>query len=210
MSTTEIPLHTTIHTLPAIGWDSAGIRLTTAEFDAIDDYDELYRYELVNGVLVVNPIPLEGQAGPNDFLGYLLNHYKHQHPKGSALDQTLFERYIHLENSRRQPDRVIWAGLGRRPNPREDVPTIAVEFVSAGRRNWIRDYETKRDEYIEAGVKEYWIIDRFVRTMTVYAPATEGFQTRIVAETETYHTPLLPGFELPLALLLAEADKWND
>jgi Uma2 family endonuclease len=127
-----------------------------------------------------------------------------------VLDLTLVERYIHLENSRRQPDRVIWAGLGRRPNPREDVPTIAIEFVSAGRRNWVRDYEAKRDEYLAAGVREYWIVDRFARTMTVYTPGAEAPNTQGLTETETYHTPLLPGFELPLARLLAEADKWND
>lgn len=211
MSTTEARQKPgTQITPPIIGWDSAGIRMTPAEFDAIEDYDELYRYELVNGVLVVNPIPLEGQSSPNEFLGGLLFVYRHQHSEGAVIDETLQERYIHLENSRRQPDRVIWAGLGRRPNPREDVPTIAVEFVSAGRRNWIRDYETKRDEYLQAGVRDYWIIDRFDRTMTVYSPGEETFQVRVVTENETYHTQLLPGFELPLARLLAEADKWND
>ena len=90
------------------------------------------------------------------------------------------------------------------------MPTIAVEFVSAGKRNWIRDYETKRDEYLAAGVKEYWIIDRFDRTMTVYSPGRDGPNIRLVQEAETYQTDLLPGFELPLAKLLAEADKWND
>lgn len=210
MSTTDTRHEKKLQTLPPIGWETAGIHLTPAEFDAIEDYDELYHYELIDGVLVVNPIPLEGQAGPNEFLGYLLNHYKHQHPDGSALDETLPERYIHLENSRRQADRVIWAGLGRRPNPATDVPTIAVEFVSAGRRNWLRDYEAKRDEYLAVGVQEYWIIDRFTRTMTLHKPGKERPETQVIAENETYQTPLLPGFELPLAQILAEADKWND
>ena len=209
MSTTRTNPEIRIGTLPSIGWEAAGIRLTPEEFDAIEDYDELFRYELVNGVLVVNPIPLEGQAGPNEYLGYLLNHYKHQHPEGSALDETLSERYVHLETSRRQADRVIWAGLGRRPDPQTDAPTIAVEFVSAGRRNWIRDYQTKRDEYLAAGVLEYWIIDRFARTLTVHRPGTETPELLVIPETGTYQTPLLPGFELPLARLLAEADKWT-
>jgi Uma2 family endonuclease len=230
MSTTEARKTPPVPTAsPIIGWDSAGIRMTVAEFDAIEDYDELYRYELVNGVLVVLPIPHEAQAAANEFLGYLVWCYKdqsHTSPKrerGNSEDPrsrfglvnsidvvTLSTRYIHLKDSRRLLDRVIWAGLGRRPNPREDVPTIAVEFVSQGRRNWIRDYETKRDEYLAVGVREYWIIDRFVRTMTVYSPGSDGFQMQVVTENETYQTPLLPGFELPLARLLAEADEWND
>ena len=108
----ETQQNTTNRTLPAIGWETAGLRMSPEEFDAIEDYDELYRYELVNGVLVVNPIPLEGQSSPNEFLGGLLFVYRHQHPNGAVIDETLQERYIHLPNSRRQPDRVIWAGLG--------------------------------------------------------------------------------------------------
>ena len=90
------------------------------------------------------------------------------------------------------------------------MPTIAVEFVSAGKRAWQRDYLEKRGEYLEVGVKEYWIIDRFRRTMTVYTPADEGYGEQVVLEHEVFITPLLPGFELPLAKLLAAADKWNE
>ena len=50
---------------------------------------------------------------------------------------------------------MIWAGLGRLPNPKRDVPTIAFESVSAGKRNWKRDYVDKREEYLEAGVVEH-------------------------------------------------------
>jgi Uma2 family endonuclease len=227
MATTETQHKHIATTIPPIGWESAGIRMTTEEFDAIEDYDELYRYELVDGVLVVLPIPHEAEAVMNELLGNLLRCYndgnlpisptgqrgKGNFPRSSfglfvSLD-TLPRRYIHLENIRRQVDRVIWLGLNRLPNSKEDVPTIAVEFVSAGKRNWIRDYETKRDEYLAAGVREYWIIDRFDRTMMVYAPGPDGTTIRVVGEAETYQTDLLPGFELPLAQLLAEADKWN-
>lgn len=193
-----------------IGLESAGLRMSPQEFDAIDDYDELYRYELIDGVLVVNAIPHEAHADPNEILGGLLYVYKTTHENGHSLDRTMQERYIYLPNSRRQPDRVIWAGLGRRPNPREDVPTIAVEFVSPGKRAWRRDYITKRDEYLAAGVKEYWIIDRFDRKMTVYAATAGEPQITEIAEDKKYSTDLLPGFELPLAELLAAADEWEE
>jgi Uma2 family endonuclease len=107
---------------------------------------------------------------------------------------------------------VIWAGLGRRPNLEHDVPAIVAEFVSRSRRDRYRDYEEKRLQYLDLGVREYWIIDRFRRTMTVYRrePAITGSDTVItVTESETYHTDLLPGFELPLARLLAVADWWR-
>ncbi len=105
---------------------------------------------------------------------------------------------------------MIWAGLGRRPDPRADIPTIVIEFVSESRRDWLRDYVEKRAEYLDAGVAEYWIVDRFRRTLTVYRrPPAEPVEI-VVPESGTYRTDLLPGFELPLARLLAVADRWND
>jgi Uma2 family endonuclease len=193
-----------------IGLESAGIMMTPEEFDAIEEYDELYRYELIHGVLVVTEISFEAEAHPNEILGGLLYIYKRQNPLGSALDLTLRERYVYLPDSRRRPDRVIWAGLGHFPDTKVEVPTIAVEFVSAGKRNWKRDYCTKRAEYRELGIKEYWIVNRFSRNMTVHRNAPEEATEVLIAEGEIYRTPLLPGFELPLSELLEAADAWND
>jgi len=118
---------------------------------------------------------------------------------------------VHLDDSRRRADRVIWAGLGRVPNPRTDIPTIVVEFVSGSRRDRTRDYVLKRGEYLALGVKEYWVIDRFRRTLTVFRPAGKsGPQEQTIREDTVYQTPLLPGFELPLSRLLGIADDWND
>jgi Uma2 family endonuclease len=192
-----------------LGLESAGILLTPEEFDSIEEYDENYRYELIHGVLVVNPIPLPEETGPNDLLGYLLQDYRYRHPQGAALDHTLPQQYVRTGTGRRIADRVIWAGLGRVPNLAIDVPTIAVEFVSTGRRSRRRDYEEKRLEYRTAGVQEYWIIDRFRRTMTVFRHTPTGFNEHVIAEQEIYRTSLLPGFELPLARLLEAADLWT-
>lgn len=208
MATIEMP--TTIQPLATrIGLACAGIHMTPEEFDGITDYDDLYRYELIHGVLVVNPIPLEGEADPNEELGHWLRSYREQRSQGSALDKTLAERYVRTAESRRRADRVIWAGLGRRPDPTVDVPTIVVEFVSAGKRNYVRDYVDKRHEYLEIGVTEYWIIDRFHRTLTVFRQGPADAAEQVVTVNETYTTPLLPGFELPLARLLAVADAWK-
>jgi Uma2 family endonuclease len=60
----------------------------------------------------------------------------------------------------------------------------------------------------EVGVVEYWIIDRFEKTMTVFKNIG-GTESQIVVKAgEIYRTPLLPGFELPLSQLLTVADDW--
>jgi Uma2 family endonuclease len=195
--------------LPRLTFRSAGILMTPEEFDAVRDYDDRFRYELIRGVLVVGPIASVQEAGANELLGFLLRCYQEDHPEGRVLDATLPERYIITAESRRRADRVVWLGLGRCPDPAKDVPAIVVEFVSAGRRNWMCDYEEKKREYLELGVREYWIVNRFRRDMTVYRPAPDGVAERGVAEADIYRTELLPGFELPLARLLGAADHWS-
>ena len=154
----------------------------------------------------MSPIPTEAHEDPNEELGHLLRSYQEAHSAGTALDATLPNRYVATSAGRRLADRVIWACLGRRPDPQNDVPAIVVEFVSRSRRDRHRDYVEKREEYREAGVKEYWIIDRFRRQMTV--SLADG-REKIVSEADLYSTPLLPDFEMPLARLLAAADRWN-
>jgi Uma2 family endonuclease len=177
--------------------------LTPEEFDAAERFDDRYRYELIHGVLVVSPYPLPTERGPNDMLGHWLLTYREQHPQGLALDLTLHEQEIQTRDNRRQADRAIWAGRGHLPNVDEDTPSIVVEFVSAARKDRQRDYAEKRKAYLEINIVEYWVIDRFRRLMTVYR---HDGQDTVVNENDTYTTPLLPGFELPLARLFELAD----
>jgi Uma2 family endonuclease len=192
-----------------IGLESAGLPMTPAEYDAIEDWDENYRYELIHGVLIVTPPPSIEERSPSDMLCYWLNDYKHRHPQGSALDDTAPEHDVRTHDSRRRADRVIWAGLGRQPDHAEDLPTIVVEFVSVGRRDYYRDFIEKRQEYLALEIQEYWIIDRFRRTMTVYRGKPDDPQEQVLKEKDTYRTKLLPGFELSIAKVLAAADKWK-
>ncbi len=193
-----------------LGRHSNGMLMTPEEFDAASDFDELYSYELIHGVLIVSPPPGESERDPNGELNYLLRAYKSGHPAGSALDKTLSEQYVRLPDSRRRADRVIWAGLGRIPDPRTDVPAIVIEFVSKRHRDRMRDYEEKRRVYLAVGVREYWIIDRFQRIMTVFRgqPGPGEPAEQVIKENEVYRTTLLTGFELPLARLLKVADDW--
>ncbi len=145
---------------------------------------------------------------PNEELGRWLRNYQEDHPQGTSLDQTLPEETVNVGPHRRRVDRAIWAGLGRLPAEGE-APTIAVEFVSEGQQNRQRDYETKRHEYRSIGVREYWIIDRFQREMTAYRFDGRKVTVKKVAARQSYTTPLLPGFKLPLSRLFKLADRWN-
>jgi Uma2 family endonuclease len=190
----------------SLGPRSAGLLLTTEEFDRAR-FEEGWRYELINEVLVVSPNPLRNERDPNEDLGHWLRTYQESHPQGASLDTTLAEETIETKKNRRRADRVVWAGLGHLPGPHEP-PIIVVEFVSEGKTNQDRDYVVKRGEYREIGVKEYWIIDRFSKTMTVFIFTPKGDRERVITAKEVYTTPWLPGFELPLRRLLDLAARW--
>lgn len=195
-----------------IGLRSAGLTLTAAEFDRLParGFDRNYRYELIRGVLVVSPPAGNGEVGPNEELGYVLRIHKDNHPDGGRIDASLPEQTLLIGENRRRCDRAIWVGLGRIPNPAVDFPAIVVEFVSRSRRDFLRDYEEKRDEYRRGGAREYWIIDRFRRIMTVHRFAQDDRpESTVVAEAESYQTNLIPGFALPLGRLLKVADDWS-
>ncbi len=193
-----------------LGPEHNGILMSVDEFDAIDEYDQRYRYELIHGVLIVCPIPLPAESIINDELARELGNYKFDHPNGHHLDLMLPENYVHLDDSRRRADRVLWCGLRRKPDIRNDPPTIAIEIVSKTRRDRRRDYEEKRDEYLAIGVLEYWAFDRFLRRLTVFTPGPNGPVERVFLAGQTYETPLLPGFVFRVDHYLEVADDAGD
>ena len=101
-----------------LGPRSAGLLLTPAEFDRAS-VQEGWRYELINGVLVVSPTPSRQERGPNQTLGRWLRRLSREPSARSALDATLPEEEIQTKQNRRRVDRAIWAGLGRDPDEGE-------------------------------------------------------------------------------------------
>ena len=66
--------------------------------------------------------------------------------------------------------------------------------MSAGKVNQERDYVAKRAEYREIGVREYWVIDRFRRTLTVYSFSGENDQELVISEKPELRDPAAPRF----------------
>jgi Uma2 family endonuclease len=198
-----------------LGPRDAGMPMDLDEFEDAD-FEDGYRYELIHGVLVVTPPALEEERDANEELGYWLRSYRDSHPRGGALDLTLPEHNLRTIGQNRRADRVLWTGLGRRPRTRgrpvsaRDVPAIVVEFPSSRPADQRRDYQEKEYEYREIGVREYWIIDRFRRSMTVFSRRTGRWGKRVLGERGTYTTPELPGFKVPLRKLFHIMDQYRD
>src|SRR5271167_1438231 len=86
-----------------LGPRSAGLLLTTSEFDRAR-FREGWRYELINSVLVVSPIPSRMVRDPNGQLGYWLRNYQVEHDQRSALDATIYAETIETKQNRRHAE----------------------------------------------------------------------------------------------------------
>lgn len=84
------------------------------------------------------------------------------------------------------------------------VPDLAVEIISPS--SAIKDRETKRREYAQAGVAEYWIVDLDDKIVEVLREAENGDyrHTARFANAEVLTSHLIEGFSLPLTELFAE------
>ena len=76
------------------------------------------------------------------------------------------------------------------------IPEIVIEIVS--RSSHHRDYVEKREEYLQFGVQEYWIIDADPEEMLVLQRSDGQWIENVARANETYRTRLLPDFELVL------------
>jgi Uma2 family endonuclease len=75
------------------------------------------------------------------------------------------------------------------------VPDLVVEVLSPSTR--AIDLGEKMDEYAQAGISEYWIVEPDAQNISVYA--LEGDRYRLAARwrpTEQLHSGLLPDFSL--------------
>ncbi|NJM40309.1 MAG: Uma2 family endonuclease [Anaerolineae bacterium] len=85
----------------------------------------------------------------------------------------------------------------RRHNDFWEGADLVMEVLSSNREH---DLVTKRKEYAEAGIPEYWIIDPQLRTITVLTLANKQYvEHGTFAEGAIAQSVLLSGFEVTVA-----------
>ncbi len=82
------------------------------------------------------------------------------------------------------------------------APWLAVEILSPSSRRL--DIGPKREVYARCGTREYWLIDPDKRELAIYLLREDAARpARLVTETETFSSALLPGLKLSLGKILA-------
>ena len=171
-----------------------------AEADALPPW----KYERVDGRLVVMyPDSGEHDACSEPIRDHL-GAYRLAHP--GVVARVVSEAWLRIDGGK---DRIGDIGVylvadGPQPPIPDRVPDLMFEVVSPGSEARQRDYIEKRADYERRGVREYVIVDRFAATVTVLTLEAGVYQERVLGRSETYATPLLPGFALALDAVFPE------
>jgi Uma2 family endonuclease len=105
----------------------------------------------------------------------------------------------------REPD-IVYLKPGRIQDVRRppEGADLVMEVVSEGSENRKRDLETKRQEYAEAGIAEYWIVDPQEQTVTVLTLDGQTYREHGTFRPGQQATSvLLPGFVVTVADVFA-------
>jgi Uma2 family endonuclease len=179
------------------------IRMTVDEY-LTADLPEGHRYELVEGVVQMSPVP----GVPHELilarLHRILGRYADRYPERIGLIATRSAVANADRRTVREPDVSVYEPH-QVPDDGEKSwkqmrPLLIIEVVSPGQEK--RDYEEKRRDYWEAGVAEYWIIDPQRRTLTVLTRAADAWMETVFDEDGTYRAERLPGLEVSVAQVL--------
>ena len=171
-----------------------------------DGTDQLY--ELLNGELVELP-PESGQnfeiatflllqlvplIGHRRLRGHGLELQVRGQPQNRFPDLTVL-REEHVEQLKRR-NTIL---LSMAP------PMLVVEIVSPGETSRSRDYISKREQYENRGIPEYWIIDPQTQRVTVLELQAEAYrETGVFQASEIIRSSTFPILDLTPAQLFAD------
>jgi Uma2 family endonuclease len=161
--------------------------------------------ELIDGVLVEKTMGAY-ESAVAVALAYFLKDYLRGRRLGVVLGADGLLRILPRQVRIADVAFLSWRGLGGRRLPREPIlgaaPDLAVEVLSKG--NTKAEMARKLRDYFAAGVRLVWFIDARTRTAKSY---TAPDQCQSIGEDGALGGgDVLPGFELALSELFAEAE----
>jgi Uma2 family endonuclease len=170
-------------------------RLTCEDLELIPEEHEGDRQELIDGELVVTPVPIIRHQIANKNVTFALERHVREARLGMVFHPPTGIRFT--PHDLLIPD-VIFIRQDRLhilgDKTIDGAPDLIVEILSPGTRR--RDLNTKRALYARFGVQEYWIVDLEARTVTVLALVGEAYQPVLAGEGGSIFSRVLPGLSL--------------
>jgi Uma2 family endonuclease len=178
--------------------------LTFEEFERLPEQDGVGKQELLDGELIeMPPSDLEHSRFAKLIYHLLFNALEAAHARGDAKDlaEVFLEAGYKMPGPRYlRPDMSVTHAAQAHAKYLMNSPAIAIEVVSES--NTAREMEKKVAAYFRYGAQEVWR----VYSDPVHIVIHLNGNSRTINEGSVT-TPLLPGFELPLAALEGLIEK---
>ncbi|RLT38383.1 MAG: Uma2 family endonuclease [Chloroflexi bacterium] len=159
--------------------------------------------EFSNGYIEVLPMPSISHQFIVLFLYEMLKKYVRRHRLGRVLVAPARVRL--WRGKHREPDVFLLLSKSARRIHEQYVEgaDLVMEVVSGGARDRERDLIEKRQEYAQAGIPEYWIVDPETETIIVlHLDGDEYAEQGLFQRGETATSRLLPGFAVAVNKVL--------
>lgn len=139
------------------------------EFEAMEK-DKQFNYELLDGIVLMSPSPsFEHQEIAGKLYNGLFNKLS------GILCKVIYEFDIKYKGNILKPDIMIFCNNNR------ELPDIVFEILSPSTRQ--HDLLYKPFKYQQMGVKEYWIVDPKMKSITVHDFVNATAETYGIGET---------------------------
>lgn len=178
-------------------------KLTWQEFrDMQFPDDDLFIYELIDGILVKKAAPAPPHQETLAELIFAFKTFLREHPLGRVFPAPIDVFFD--EHNGVQPD--LCFVLNERDfliDPREGIlgaPDLLIEIISPGSVR--HDRVDKKNLYERFAVKEFWLIDPANKTVEIFTIESNAYQLNQFLETSgKARSAVLQGFEMEISTL---------
>jgi Uma2 family endonuclease len=162
------------------------------------------RYELIDGEPVLSPAPSLIHAEAVVRLLVIIRAFVLRHRPGGRVYTAPVD--VRLVPPRIVEPDIVYVSPERRhiladPALIEGAPDLVVEVISPSNR--LYDEQVKYRIYAEAGVREYWLADPALRTLTIFS-LENGAYVPLPVDNDIARSRLLPGLEVDVVALFAD------
>ncbi|MDH4199714.1 MAG: Uma2 family endonuclease [Spirochaetia bacterium] len=153
-----------IHNIPMY----EGLKVTREEY--LDLEEDGFKYDMINGVLVMSPSPFFDHNDVLTEIASLFRNFLRKMHIGKCVVET--DVYLPDGGDVLRPDIsvILKENYGIIKGHIHGVPDIVVEILSNATIK--RDLGVKADRYLSNGVKEYWIVDPDEKTIELWINTT--------------------------------------
>jgi Uma2 family endonuclease len=166
--------------------------------------DDGFRYELIQGELLMSPPPSVEHQNAVSSLLMAMRYHARKNKLGLVLTAPISVRLAEWDVVV-QPD-VLFVSASKRAivkkNFIEGAPDLVVEVLSSS--NWMIDRGRKQELYQPAGVTEYWVVDYRTHFIDVFVlESDEYIQRGHYSESDVARSEVLTGFSVSVEEVFA-------